>query len=121
MNIFSYAFRIFFRQIKSTEIIILLVSITLAVAALTSVGFLTDRMSQSVDRQANEILAADIRLRTPDPIPQFWEDTAKRYNLKTAETQTFPSVVFNKDKEKVITLISFRPCKDESPLCFLWR
>ena len=104
MNIFSYALRIFFRQIKSTEIIILLVSTTLAVAALTSVGFLTDRMSKSVDRQANEILAADVRLRTPDPIPQFWEDTAKRYGLKTAETQTFPSVVFNGNQSALATI-----------------
>ena len=54
---------------RSGEVIVLLSAVALAVAALTAVGFLTDRIGRAVERQANEVLAADLRLRTPDPIP----------------------------------------------------
>jgi predicted lysophospholipase L1 biosynthesis ABC-type transport system permease subunit len=36
-----------------------------AVAALTGVGFLVNRIGQAVDLQATEVLAADLRLESP--------------------------------------------------------
>ena len=64
-----YAIRSFGRELRSGEVVVLLAAVALAVAALTAVGFLTDRIGRAVERQANEVLAADLRLRTPDPIP----------------------------------------------------
>ena len=89
-----YALRSFGRELRSGEVVVLLAAIALAVAALTAVGFLTDRIGRAVARQANEVLAADLRLRTPDPIPAAWHEMAAEYGLESAETQTFPSVVF---------------------------
>lgn len=99
-----YALRSFGRELRSGEVIVLLAAIALAVAALTAVGFLTDRIGRAVARQANEVLAADLRLRGPDPVPNEWRDAAREYGLQTAETQTFPSVVFVGDSSALATI-----------------
>ncbi|MBT8097023.1 MAG: FtsX-like permease family protein, partial [Woeseia sp.] len=72
----------------------LLAAVGLAVAALTAVGFLTDRIGKAVARQANEVLAADLRLRSQEPLPAQWSALASEYDLETSETMFFPSVVF---------------------------
>jgi len=101
---FLYALRTFGRELRSGEVIVLLAAVALAVAALTAVGFLTDRIGRAVERQANEVLAADLRLRTPDPIPAAWHEMAADYGLRSAETQTFPSVVFASDLSSLATI-----------------
>ncbi len=104
MKAFLYALRTFGRELRSGEVIVLLAAVALAVAALTAVGFLTDRIGRAVERQANEVLAADLRLRTPDPIPAEWHELAATYGLRSAETQTFPSVVFAGDLSSLATI-----------------
>jgi putative ABC transport system permease protein len=99
-----FALRSFSRELRSGEVVVLLLSVALAVAALTAVGFLTDRIGKSVARQANEVLAADIRLRSPDPIPAEWRRAAEAHSLMTAETQSFPSVVFAGDESSLTTV-----------------
>ena len=99
-----YALRSFGRELRSGEVVILLSAVALAVAALTAVGFLTDRIGKAVARQANEVLAADLRLRSPDPIPAAWRDDAGQFGLVTAETQTFPSVIFAGDESSLATV-----------------
>ena len=70
MKALVYAFRSFGRELRSGEVLVLLSAVVLAVAALTAVGFLTDRIGKAVARQANEVLAADLRLRSQEPIPE---------------------------------------------------
>ena len=82
----------------------LLAAVALAVGALTAVGFLTDRIGKAVARQANEVLAADLRLRSPDPIPDEWRLRAQDAGLRTAETYTFPSVVFYGEGSALTTI-----------------
>lgn len=104
MKAIVFALRSFGRELRSGEVIVLLAAVALAVAALTAVGFLTDRIGKAVARQANEILAADLRLRSQEPIPDSWGETAARYDLRVARTQTFPSVVFAGDASALATI-----------------
>jgi putative ABC transport system permease protein len=104
MKAVVFALRSFGRELRSGEVIVLLAAVALAVAALTAVGFLTDKIGRAVARQANEVLAADLRLRSPDPLPQEWRDEAANFGLDTAETQTFPSVVFHGDESSLATI-----------------
>ena len=108
-----YAIRSFGRELRSGEVIVLLAALALAVAALTAVGFLTDRIGRAVARQANEVLAADLRLRSPDPVPSEWREAALEYGLETADTQTFPSVVFAGDLSVLATI---KAVSDNYPL-----
>ena len=104
MKAIAFAIRGFGRELRSGEVIVLLTAVALAVGVLTAVGFLTDRIGKAVARQANEVLAADLRLRSQEPVPENWHDAALQYNLKIAETQTFPSVVFAGDLSALATI-----------------
>lgn len=104
MKALVFALRSFGREIRSGEVLVLLAAVGLAVSALTAVGFLTDRIGKAVSRQANEVLAADLRLRSQEPVPQEWTDLARDYNLETAETMSFPSVVFAGDANALATI-----------------
>ena len=97
MRALGFALRSFGRELRSGEVLVLLAAVGLAVAALTAVGFLTDRIGKAVARQANEVLAADLRLRSQEPVPQEWSDLAGDFDLDTALTMSFPSVVFAGD------------------------
>ena len=104
MKAAAFALRSFGRELRSGEVMVLLAAVALAVAALTAVGFLTDRIGKAVARQANEILAADLRLRSQEPIPDTWETVAKQHGLQTAQTMVFPSVVFYGDESALATI-----------------
>ena len=104
MKAILFALRSFGRELRSGEVLVLLAAVGLAVAALTAVGFLTDRIGKAVARQANEVLAADLRLRSQEPVPQEWRDLALEYSLETADTLSFPSVVFRNDDSALATI-----------------
>ena len=95
MNTIRFASKAFFRQVRSGEVIVMISAIAMAVASLTAVGFLTDRISLSIEKQANELLAADLRIRSPEPIPSDWVDEAISMGLDTAISQSFPTVVYS--------------------------
>jgi len=99
-----FALRSFGRELRSGEVLVLLAAVSLAVAALTAVGFLTDRIGKAVARQANEVLAADLRLRSQMPVPDDWRELAAEYQLQTADTMSFPSVVFHHDESALSTI-----------------
>lgn len=101
------------RDGKSGELRVLLLALLVAVAALTAVGFFTNRVSRAVDQQAGEVLAADLRLRSSDPISRDYFRMAEAAGLRTAELATFPSVVFV-GEESALTAI--RAVTDGYPL-----
>lgn len=105
MKALVFAARSFGRELRSGEVLVLLAAVVLAVAALTAVGFLTDRIGKAVARQANEVLAADLRLRSAEPIPDEWRELAADFELRTSETLSFPSVVFGETDTSALATI----------------
>ncbi len=105
MKALSYALRSFPRELRSGEVLVLLAAVVLAVGALTAVGFLTDRISKAVERQANEVLAADLRLRSQEPIPDELRDRARDSGLETADMVSFPSVVYRGEESALTRLV----------------
>ena len=97
MPIFKFAAKAFFRQSRSGEVLVMIAAISMAVASLSAVGFLTDRISLSIEKQASELLAADLRISSPEPIPEEWIDLAKERKLDLASSQSFPSVVYSQE------------------------
>ncbi len=63
MRALQLAMRMLGREWKSGELGVLLLALTVAVAALTGVGFLVNRIGQAVDLQATEVW--DRRIRSP--------------------------------------------------------
>ncbi len=106
MKALRFALRSIGRELRSGEVVVLLAAVILAVAALTAVGFLTDRIGKAVERQANEVLAADLRLRSPEPIPDAWRALAADFELRTADIASFPTVVFAGDESALTSLLA---------------
>lgn len=104
MKAIRFALRSFGRELRSGEVLVLLAAVALAVGVLTAVGFLTDRIGKAVARQANEVLAADLRLRSQEPVPDSWREQALAYRLQTAETQVFPSVIYAGEQSALATI-----------------
>lgn len=85
------------RDGKSGELRVLMLALVVAVAALTAVGFFTSRVQQAVDRQAGEVLAADLRLQSRSPLADDYLRLAQEAGLESAQLATFPSVVMHGD------------------------
>ncbi|MGQ0428533.1 MAG: ABC transporter permease [Gammaproteobacteria bacterium] len=94
MRALRFALLALARDWRSGELAVLLAALLVAVTALTGVGFFTDRISQAVAQRAAEVLAADLRLRSPEPIGPEYEALAAERGIQTARTVFFPSVVF---------------------------
>jgi putative ABC transport system permease protein len=72
---------------------VLAAAVTVAVAAMTAVGFFTDRVSRAVDIRSAEVLAADVVVNSKRPISHDYSEQAGRLGLATASVTSFPSVV----------------------------
>ena len=93
MNVLLFAWRMLRRDAGAGELRLLAAALVVAVAALTAVGFFTDRVRQSLDRQANQLLGADLLLSADRAWPANLSAAAERLGLRVATTQTFPSMV----------------------------
>lgn len=85
------------RDWRSGELKLLGSALVLAVASVSAVGFFTDRIEQAMDRQANEVLAADLVIESGTAFDQNLVDMARQQGLSVAQTITFPSVVVKRD------------------------
>jgi len=104
VQILRFAVRNLWRDLKSGELSVLLLALSVAVLSLTAVGFFTSRISQGVRAQAAEVLAADLRLESPNPIPSHYFSDAQKRGLKTAEIVSFPTAIFNGDQSQLAAL-----------------
>jgi len=95
------AMRMLSREWRSGELGVLLLALTVAVAALTGVGFLVSRISAAVSMQASQVLAADIRLESPQPIAEAEMAAARQGGLRVAGATSLLSVVFQGDQSQL--------------------
>ncbi len=106
MQIARFALRNLWRDLKSGELSVLLLALCVAVLSLTAVGFFTSRISQGVRAQAAEVLAADLRLESPQPIPSRYFTESRKLGLKSAQMLSFPTAIFNGDVSQLAALIA---------------
>jgi len=109
MQPLRFALRNLWRDLKSGELVVLALALTVAVASLTAVGFFTGRIAQGVRAQAAEVLAADLRLESPAPIARGDFEEARRLGLRTAEVESFPTAIFNGEDSQLAALIAVTP------------
>jgi putative ABC transport system permease protein len=109
MTALAIALRTLLREWKSGELGVLVLAITVAVAALTGVGFLVDRISIAVDNQAGEVLAADLVLESAQPMDEHAITEAQRRGLRVARKIGLLSVVFNGDASQLSAVRAVSP------------
>ena len=87
----SLGFRTLGREWRSGDLAVLFLALMVAVAALTGVGFLVDRIDRAMQLQASEVLGADLRLQSPDVIADSYAKEAATRGLETATVATMLS------------------------------
>jgi putative ABC transport system permease protein len=68
MTPWRFATRNFLRGLHAGRLTVLMIALTVAVMAITSVGFFIDRVRASVAQEAAGMLAADLRLGGSEPL-----------------------------------------------------
>ena len=91
-SIASLAWRQTLRDFRAGELRLLLVAVTLAVAALTAVGFFADRLDRGLSRDARQMLGGDAIVSSDQPTPQAFIDEARTRALSVATMVSFPSM-----------------------------
>jgi putative ABC transport system permease protein len=104
MQAARFAFRNLWRDLKSGELSILLLALIVAVLSLTAVGFFTSRIAQGVRAQAAEVLAADLRLESPTPLPPHYFAEAAKLGLRSAQVLSFPTAIFSGELSQLAAL-----------------
>jgi putative ABC transport system permease protein len=87
------AWRMTVRDWRAGELTMLLLALVLAVAALSSVGFLADRLTRGLERDARQMIGADLVVRADHPLEPQFAAQARSLGLQTADTTVFPSMV----------------------------
>ncbi|MDR6445716.1 putative ABC transport system permease protein [Paraburkholderia terricola] len=93
MDLLRQAIRMTARDWRAGELTMLLLALLLAVAALSSVGFLADRLHQGLERDARRMIAADFIVRADHPVDPQFAEKARALGLNTATTAIFPSMI----------------------------
>ena len=86
------AWRQTLRDLRAGELRLLALAVTLAVAALTAVGFFADRLDSGLARDARQLLGGDAVIGSDQPPPPEFIARARALGLNVATSADFPSM-----------------------------
>ncbi|MFK7890719.1 MAG: ABC transporter permease [Granulosicoccus sp.] len=109
-----FAWRSLTSDLRAGELRVLALALMVAVASVTAVGFFTDRIGRAVERQAADVLAADLLATSAFSLPATMVSEIDDLGLSTAQHVRFPSVVINERDES--QLVAMKAVSDGYPL-----
>jgi len=101
MNILAYASRALRRELRGGDLLTLAAALVLAVAVMTAVGTLVNRVAAAVSANAAQIIGGDFGFAARQPIDPAIADLARAQGLAVARMLSFPSVVFHADASQL--------------------
>lgn len=113
MRIWRESWQWFRRDLGRGELTLLLVALTLAVAATTSLRFFSTGVEKRLQQEAARMMAADLVIRSSRAIPESFETLAKSQGLDSARLLEFSSVLVHNDE---FQLGAIRAASDNHPL-----
>jgi putative ABC transport system permease protein len=102
--IFGLAWRMLGRELRSGEMRLLFVALCIAVAAVSAVGFLADRVGRALEHEARQMLGADLVVVSDQPPAAILLQEAAKRGLRTAQTIIFPSMVVAGDEAQLVEI-----------------
>ncbi|MEY4757255.1 MAG: hypothetical protein RJA34_2153 [Pseudomonadota bacterium] len=92
IDFWRLGWRTLWRDLRAGELRLLVVAVTLAVAALTAVGFFADRLQGGLQRDARQLLGGDAVIVSDNPPPEAMLARARSQNLQVVGTLGFPTM-----------------------------
>ena len=109
--------RTLLRDLRAGELRLLIVAVTLAVAALTAVGFFADRLKGGLQRDARQLLGGDAVLRSDGMTPEVFIARARSLGLQVTSTVTFPTMGRAREEDGGASkLVAFKAVPEGYPL-----
>lgn len=93
MKLFSLAWRQLRRDLAAGDIRILIAALVLAVIAVTSVGFVTDRAGRALAIEANRLLGGDAVVRGDAPIAGRIREASQADGLRHTDIVELPTMI----------------------------
>lgn len=87
------------RDWRAGELRLLVLAVTLAVAALTAVGFFADRLQGGLTRDASALIGGDAVVSSDHALPGAFEARARELGLTATQTLGFPTMGRARDEE----------------------
>lgn len=112
-HLLKQAARMTLRDWRAGELRLLATALVIAVAAVTSVGFFVDRIRLGLERDARQLLGADLVISSDSPVQPPLREGA---GLQFAETVTFPSMAISGDDPDRSTLAAVKAVSAGYPL-----
>ncbi|MDQ7989129.1 MAG: FtsX-like permease family protein [Candidatus Dactylopiibacterium sp.] len=104
MNVFPLALQMLRRDLRAGELGLLGMALLLAVASLTSVGFLTDRVAQGLNQNATRLLGGDLIVSADHDIDPAFGEEASRRGLTVTRNVTFNSMASGGDGVQMVAV-----------------
>lgn len=109
--------RMTLRDYRAGELRFVVIALIVAVAALSSVGFFIDRMRSGLNRDAHQLLGADLVIAADQPISEAWRAEARQRELTLADTVSFPSMATAGGSDQSVSqLVSIKAVSSRYPL-----
>lgn len=99
LSFWRLGWRTLWRDVRSGELRLLILAVTLAVAALTAVGFFADRLQGGLQRDARQLLGGDAVISSDNPPPPAFEERARALGLQVVHTLGFPTMARASDAQ----------------------
>jgi len=107
------ALRIFRRDWRRGDLLNLIFAMTIAMASVSVIYLIIDRVESATNQQSSQILGADLVITSPKAINETWLEKADELKLERAEIVEFASVLFANEK---LQLSSVKAVSDNYPL-----
>ena len=109
--------RSLWRDLRAGELRLLMVAVTLAVGALTAVGFFADRIQSGLSRDARQLLGGDAVLASDQPTPPAVLAQAQAMGLKAVTSIGFPTMARADDAQGAASrLVALKAVEGDYPL-----
>ena len=116
LQLLGQSIRMMRRDWRAGELRLLAAALVIAVAAVTSVGFFVDRLRAGLQRDATQLLGADLLISSDGPIGGPLRQRATASGLQLAETVTFPSMAINTRDRDIAALSAVKAVSAGYPL-----
>ena len=109
--------RTLWRDLRAGELRLLMVAVSLAVAALTAVSFFADRLQGGLQRDAQKLLGGDAVIVSDNPPPAEMLARARMLDLAVVGTLSFPTMARASDRQGGATkLVALKAVESGYPL-----
>jgi putative ABC transport system permease protein len=93
VNNFKLAVKFFHRELTHGDLTLLFVAVLIAIGSLSSIGFLTKRVEQSIQTHATRLSGGALILKSSTPVASEWLQQADVMQLEVAAMVSFPSML----------------------------